>query len=205
MRLGYARVSTTRQAERGTSLEDQQRLLRDAGCERIYTDGGVSGATADRPQLQALRDAVRDGDEVYVTRLDRLGRSTADLLDIVGDWTRRHIALHVLEQGLDVSGPTGELMLTMMGALAQYERSLILERTAAGRAAAKAAGKSWGGSARRWTDRDARRAAGLVARGLTHADAARAMGTSRRTLLRMLDRAHELDGDTGATTEGVAA
>lgn len=205
MRLGYARVSTTRQAERGTSLEDQQRLLRDAGCERIYTDSGVSGATADRPQLQALRDALRDGDEVVITRLDRLGRSTSDLLDIVGAWTKRGIALHVLEQGLDVSGPTGELMLTMMGALAQYERALILERTAAGRAAAKANGKAWGGSTRRWTDRDARKAAGLVARGLTHADAARAMGVSRRTLLRMLDRAHELDGDTAARTQGDAS
>ena len=198
MRIGYARVSTTRQAEHGTSLEDQKAALTAAGCDRIYTDGGVSGATTRRPQLQALRDAVRAGDSVYVTRLDRLGRSTADLLAIVQDWTDRGIGLHVIEQGLDVSGPTGRLMLTLMGALAEYERSLILERTAAGRAAAKASGKSWGGSARRWTDRDARRAAGLVSRGLTHADAARAMGTSRRTLLRMLDRAREL-GDTGAT------
>ena len=204
MRIGYARVSTARQAEHGTSLEDQRRALEGAGCERIYADGGVSGATTRRPQLQALLDAVRDGDQVYITRLDRLGRSTSDLLAIVQDWTQRGIGLHVIEQGLDVSGPTGRLMLTLMGALAEYERSLILERTAAGRAAAKAAGRTWGGSTRRWTDRDARRAAGLVSRGLTHADAARAMGTSRRTLLRMLDRAAEL-GDTDATTEGAAA
>lgn len=205
MRIGYARVSTTRQAEHGTSLEDQRRTLEDAGCERIYADGGVSGATTDRPQLRALMDAVRDGDDVCITRLDRLGRSTADLLTIVQDWTQRGISLHVLDQGIDVSGPTGQLMLTLMGALAEYERSLILERTAAGRAAAHAAGRHWGGSVRSWSDRDARHAAELDARGLTHSDAARAMGTSRRTLLRMLDRAAELEGDTGATTEGVAA
>lgn len=205
MRIGYARVSTTRQAEHGTSLEDQRRALEDAGCERIYADGGVSGATTDRPQLRALMDAVRDGDQVYITRLDRLGRSTSDLLAIVQSWTDRGIGLHVIEQGLDVSGPTGRLMLTLMGALAEYERSLILERTAAGRAAAHAAGRHWGGSVRSWSDRDARHAAGLVSRGLTHADAARAMGTSRRTLLRMLDRAAELEGGTDATTEGAAA
>lgn len=205
MRIGYARVSTTRQAEHGTSLEDQRRALEDAGCERIYTDGGVSGATTDRPQLRALMDAVRDGDDVCITRLDRLGRSTADLLTIVQDWTQRGISLHVLDQGIDVSGPTGQLMLTLMGALAEYERSLILERTAAGRAAAHAAGRHWGGSVRSWSDRDARHAAELVSRGLTHADAARAMGTSRRTLLRMLARAQELDGGDGAMHTEVKA
>lgn len=74
MRIGYARVSTMKQAEHGTSLEDQRKTLEDAGCERIYEDGGVSGATTARPQLQALMEAVRDGDEVCITKLDRLGR-----------------------------------------------------------------------------------------------------------------------------------
>ena len=195
MRIGYARVSTARQAGEGTSLETQCRRLKEAGAEKVIQDGGRSGATTDRPGLAALRAAVRPGDTVLVTKLDRLGRSTKDLLNIVEGWSEQGIAFRCIDQGLDFSGPSGRFLLTLLGAVAELERSMILERTAAGRAAAKAAGRSLGGSTRRWTDRDARKAQSLVREHrLSIRQAAGAMGVSARTLRRMLNRANALEG-----------
>lgn len=197
MIIGYARVSTAKQAGEGTSLETQCRRLKEAGAEKVIQDGGRSGATTDRPGLAELRAAVRQGDTVLVTKLDRLGRSTKDLLSIVEDWSEQGIAFRCIDQGLDFSGPSGRFLLTLLGAVAELERSMILERTAAGRAAAKAAGRSLGGSTRRWTDHDARKAQSLVREhALSTRQAAGAMGVSPRTLRRMLDRAKALEGKT---------
>lgn len=206
MLIGYARVSTTRQAEEGTSLETQTDHLRAAGAERVIEDGGRSGATTDRPGLRELQASVRPGDTVLVTRLDRLGRSTKDLLTLVEDWANQGVALKCIDQGLDFSGSAGRFLLTLLGAVAELERSMILERTAVGRAAAKAAGHSLGGGTRHWTDRDARRALDLVqGHSLSTRQAAGAMGVSPRTLRRMLTRAHELDGGTAPQTQGDAS
>ena len=198
MIIGYARVSTTRQADEGTSLATQRDHLQAAGAERVIEDGGRSGATTDRPGLTELRAAVRPGDIVLVTRLDRLGRSTKDLLSLVEGWADAGIAFRCIYQGLDFSGPSGKFLLTLLGAVAELERSMILERTAAGH--------SLGGGTRRWTDRDARRALDLVQdHTLSTRQAAGAMGVSPRTLRRMLARAADLDGDTGTTHAGDAA
>lgn len=206
MLIGYVRVSTTRQADEGTSLETQTERLRAAGAERIIEDGGRSGATTDRPGLKELKAAVRPGDVVLVTKLDRLGRSTRDLLTLVEDWTNQEVTLRCVDQGIDFGGSSGRFMLTLLSAVAELERSMILERTAAGRAAAKAAGHSLGGGTRRWTDRDARRALELVqGHKLSTRQAAGAMGVSPRTLRRMLTRAHELDGGTAPRTQGDAS
>lgn len=195
MIIGYARVSTARQADAGTSLKTQRRRLQESGAERVIEDGGRSGATTARPGLAELRAAVRPGDTVLVTKLDRLGRSTKDLLNIVEGWADRGIGFRCVDQGLDFTGPSGKFLLTLLGAVAELERSMILERTAAGRAAAKAAGRSLGGSTRRWTDRDARKAQSLVREHrLSTRQAAGAMGVSARTLRRMLDRANALEG-----------
>lgn len=195
MIIGYARVSTTKQAGEGTSLETQCRRLKEAGAEKVIQDGGRSGATTDRPGLAELRAAVRPGDTVLVTKLDRLGRSTKDLLNIVENWTTQGIRFRCIDQNLDFSGPAGRFLLTLLGAVAELERSMILERTAAGRAAAKAAGRSLGGSTRRWTDKDAVKAQSLVREHrLSTRQAAGAMGVSARTLRRMLERAKALEG-----------
>ena len=195
MIIGYARVSTAKQADEGTSLETQCRRLKEAGAEKVIQDGGRSGATTDRPGLAALRAAVRPGDTVLVTKLDRLGRSTKDLLSIVEGWADQGIGFRCIDQGLDFTGPSGRFLLTLLGAVAELERSMILERTAAGRAAAKAAGRSLGGSTRRWTDKDAVKAQSLVREHrLSTRQAAGAMGVSARTLRRMLDRANALEG-----------
>ena len=196
MIIGYARVSTTKQAGEGTSLETQRERLRKVGAERVIEDGGRSGATTDRPGLAELRAAVRPGDTVLVTKLDRLGRSTKDLLNIVEGWADQGIGFRCIDQGLDFSGPSGRFLLTLLGAVAELERSMILERTAAGRAAAKAAGRSLGGSTRRWTDKDAKKAESLVREHrLSTRQAAGAMGVSARTLRRMLNRAETLEGE----------
>lgn len=197
MRIGYARVSTTRQADEGTSLQTQRRRLTEAGAERVIEDGGKSGATTDRPGLAELRAAVRPGDVVLVTKLDRLCRSTKDLLEVVEEWTKHGVSLQCIDQGLSFSGSSGRFLLTLLGAVAELERNMILERTAAGRAAAKASGRSLGGHACHWTDKDAQKAQNLVREhALSTRQAAGAMGVSPRTLRRMLDRAKVLEGKT---------
>ena len=136
--VGYARVSTT-----GQNLDTQLEALRAAGVVRIYQEK-ISGAKRDRPQLDAMLDYVRQGDVVVATKLDRIARSTADLLEIVGVLEKKGVAFRVLNMNLDTSTPTGKLMLTMLGAIGQFERELMLERQAEGIAKAKAAGRYTG-------------------------------------------------------------
>lgn len=140
MKVGYARVSTT-----GQSLEVQLEALRAAGCEEIFQEK-ESGKTADnREQLQALLRFIRKGDTLVCTKLDRLARSVGDLDKIAGLLKEKEADLLVLGQaGLDTSTPTGKLLFNMLGAIAEFERDLILERTAEGRAKAKANGVSFG-------------------------------------------------------------
>lgn len=195
MRIGHARISTARQAGEGTSLETQCRRLKEAEAEKVIQDVGRSGAINDRPGLAELRAAVRPGDTVLVTKLDRLGRSTKDPLSIVEGWADQRIGFRCIDQGLDFTGPSGRLLLTLLGAVAELERNIILERTATDRAATKATEKSLGGSTRSWTDRDARKAQSLVQEHhLSIRQAAGAMGVSARTLRRMLERANALEG-----------
>jgi DNA invertase Pin-like site-specific DNA recombinase len=130
---GYARVSSI-----GQSLETQLEQL--ASCDRIYQEK-VSGATMERPELEMLIKQMRAGDVLVVTKLDRLARSTKDLLEIVEDLKQRKAALKILNMNLDTSTPTGTLMLTMLGAIAQFERELMLERQSEGIAKAKQDGK----------------------------------------------------------------
>lgn len=133
--VGYARVSTV-----GQSLEVQLDQLTSAGVEKIFQEK-VSGAKRDRPQLTAMLDYCREGDTVVVCKLDRIARSTRDLLGIVDQLERKGVAFQVLNINLDTSTPTGKLMLTMLGAIATFEREMMLERQAEGIAKAKAAGR----------------------------------------------------------------
>ena len=136
-KIGYARVSTT-----GQKLDTQLEQLQEDQVNKIFQEK-VSASTADRPELQRLLDYIRDGegDQVIVTKLDRLARSTQDLLNIKDQIEAKGASLKVLNINLDTSTPTGELMLTMLGAIATFERELMLERQAEGIAKAKEAGK----------------------------------------------------------------
>ncbi|MEM1113739.1 MAG: recombinase family protein [Pseudomonadota bacterium] len=140
VKVGYARVSTT-----GQSLDAQLEALRAAGCENknIYSEK-KSGTNADRPQLKAMLKYVRDGDTVYITKLDRLGRSLNDLSNIVEQLKAEGVDFVVLDQGIDTTTPTGKLMFGMLGAFAEFENELRRERQMVGIEAAKAKGVQFG-------------------------------------------------------------
>lgn len=136
--LGYARVST-----RDQNPDLQLDALQGAGCSRIYTDK-ASGALDARPELDRLMDQLRKGDTLVVWKLDRLGRSMRHLVDVVTGLKERGVEFRSLQESIDTSTATGELVFHIFCALAQFERSLILERTRAGLDAARARGKKGG-------------------------------------------------------------
>ena len=147
--IGYARVSTTDQ-----NPQLQLDALHEAGATRVFTDHGVSGATACRPELDACLDHLREGDVLTVWKLDRLGRNTQHVLAVVDQLTSRGIGFRSLTEGLHTDGPMGKAMLTIMAAFAQLERDTMIERTRAGLAAAAANGRK-GGRPRKVDDADA--------------------------------------------------
>lgn len=138
MKIGYARVST---ADQNLSL--QRDALGGAGCARIFEDV-VSGATAARPGLERAKDSLRAGDTLVVWRLDRLGRSLKELIGWVGYLEAEGVALKSLCEAIDTTTPTGKLTFHLFGALAEFERNLIVERTTAGLSAARARGRKGG-------------------------------------------------------------
>ncbi len=136
MKVGYARTSTV---EQQAGFEAQLEALEAAQCDKVFQEQVSS--VAKREQLDAALDYLRDGDSLVVTKLDRLARSTADLLRIEGLIKDRGASLRILDLDLDTSTATGKLLLTMVGAISAFERELMLERQREGIAKAKAAGK----------------------------------------------------------------
>lgn len=164
--IGYARVSTIEQ-----DLALQLDALRSAGTTRIFEDRGVSGARTERPGLNAALSFLRDGDTLVVWKLDRLGRSMTHLLQTVSDLEGRGVGFRSLTENIDTTTPTGRLVFHIFGALGQFERDLIRERTNAGLAAAAARGRKGGRPAAATPERLAR-ARQLIASGLTVREAA---------------------------------
>lgn len=138
MKIGYARVSTT-----GQDLAGQLETLQAEGCERIYKDK-YTGTKADRPEFQDMLKALRAGDTLVVTKLDRLARNTKEGIEIVQDLFNRDIKVHVLNVGLLENTSMGNFFLTTMLAVAELERNMIVERTGEGRERAKKQGKHMG-------------------------------------------------------------
>lgn len=137
--IGYARVSTI-----GQELDQQRDELTAAGCVRIFAEK-VSGATRERPELARMLDHLRPGDVVIVTRLDRLARSTRDLLDLGEQIAAKGGDLRSLaEPWADTTTPAGKMVLTVFGGIAEFERSLILARTNTGRREAMGRGVQFG-------------------------------------------------------------
>jgi len=139
MLIGYARVSTDDQ-----DLAQQRATLKEAGCRRIYEEK-ISGARRDRPQLTRLLDQMREHDVVVVCRLDRLARSTRDLLEIAEALREGGAGLRSIgEPWADTTSPAGRMVLTVFAGIAEFERALIHQRTSTGRAAAKSRGVQFG-------------------------------------------------------------
>ena len=138
MKIGYARISTQDQ-----NLELQIDDLQKAGCEMIFQEK-VSGKNRDRPELQVLISKLRKGDIVIVWKLDRLGRSIRDLIDLVSSFRELGVEFVSLKDSIDTSTATGRFTFNVFASLAEFEREIIRERTMAGLAAAKARGRTGG-------------------------------------------------------------
>lgn len=139
MRLGYARVSTDDQ-----TADLQVDALTKSGCVRIFVDRGVSGARFSRPALAEALRSLAPGDTLVTWKLDRLGRSLSHLIQTLSMLERRGIAFCSLTEAIDTQSATGRLLFHVMGALAEFERALISERTKAGLAAARLRGRRGG-------------------------------------------------------------
>lgn len=180
--VGYARVST-----RGQKLEAQIKALREAGVEvdHLFQEK-VSGAKSNRPELEALIKHVRKGDTVIVTKLDRIARSTKHLLEIAEILNKKSVIFKILNLQLDTSTATGKMMLTMLGAIAQFERELMLERQAEGFEIARSKGKIKG------RPKTAQKKAGevkkLVSRGVPKQQIADQLGIGVASVYRILKK-----------------
>ncbi len=179
-KIGYARVSTHEQDE-ALQLD----ALQKAGADRIFVDR-VSGSVQDRPGLTSALDCARHGDSLLVWRLDRLGRSLRHLIDVVRDLQGRGVALVSLTEQIDTSTPGGRLIFHVFGALAEFERDLIRERTLAGLAAARARGRT-GGRPTVWTEDKISTARAMRASGdYDVTSIAKVLGVSRASVYRAL-------------------
>ena len=180
MRIGYARVSTE---EQDTRL--QLDALTGAGCERIYQEA-VSGSNRERPELAKCLDALRRGDTLTVWRLDRLGRSLKDLVGMVSDLEARGVAFSSLNEAIDTGSAGGKLIFHVFAALAEFERSLIRERTRAGLAAARARGRKGGRPRKMSADQVRKARAMLLDPCMTKGEVARHFKVTRMTLNKAL-------------------
>jgi DNA invertase Pin-like site-specific DNA recombinase len=178
--VGYGRISTSDQ-----NTDAQRDALTAAGCERIFLDT-ASGKLARRPKLDAALDFLRPGDTLVITKLDRLGRSVRNLVDLSATLAERRVDLRVLHQGIDTSTPGGKLTFHILGAIAEFERDLISERTRDGLDAARARGRK-GGRRPKMTPAKLATAHKLYdAREHTVAQIAEIIGVSRSTVHRAL-------------------
>ncbi|MET3960005.1 DNA invertase Pin-like site-specific DNA recombinase [Rhodococcus sp. OAS809] len=176
---GYLRVSGTDQV-----LDLQRDALAKAGCDRVWEEV-ASGAKNDRPELIDLLDHLRPGDTLIVWRLDRLGRSLTHLIETVEDLQSRGVSFKSLTETIDTSSPGGMLVFQIFGALAQFERALIQERTVAGLAAARARGRI-GGQPKRIDAAKARQIQRMIEDGTPKSEIAAVLGIGRATLYRHL-------------------
>ncbi len=177
-KFGYARVSTSQQ-----SLDVQVKALEEAGVrsDRIFTDK-VSGSHMDREGLQLLRVKVEKGDLIIVKKLDRLGRDTADMIQLIKEFDEMGVAIRFLDDGISTEGAMGKMVVTILSAVAQAERHRILERTNEGRLEAKAKGVKFG--RKRSIDRE--RVKELHEAGVGATDIANQMGIGRSTVYKLL-------------------
>lgn len=181
MKIGYARVSTDEQ-----TLDLQFDALRACGCEYIFHDRGISGIATERSGLSEALATVGEGDVLVVWKLDRLGRSLGFLIELIKELRDRGAGFQSLTDGIDTTTAYGTLFFHIIGALAEFERALIVERTKAGMEAARRRGKRIG-RPRKLTSDQVRQAMGLV-EASTLEEVAKTFGVERSTLSKAIKR-----------------
>lgn len=189
MRIGYGRVST-----RDQHPEAQQDALAGAACDRIFIDK-ASGKLASRPELDKALISAREGDQIVITKLDRLGRSLKNLIELSDQLREQGVGLVVLDQGIDTSTPAGRMFFQIIGAIAEFEHAMIVERTKDGLEAARARGRK-GGRKQALRPRQVELAQAMYdelgddgKRKHTVKDIADELGVARTTVYRYLERA----------------
>ena len=183
MKIGYARVSTGLQ-----NLNLQEDRLNAYGCEKIFSDH-ISGSKSKRPGLDKAIEFARSGDTIVVWRLDRLGRNMEDLITLVNELNERGVSFHSLEENItmDKSSSTGQLLFHLFAAFAEFERNLILERSSAGRIAARARGR-YGGRPEKLNKQDLKLLKTLYDNGTPIKTIAEQWKVSRTTIYRYLNK-----------------
>ena len=182
--IGYARVSST-----GQSLEVQLDKLDNYGCTKVYKEKR-SGTTADRPELKACLDYLREGDKLVITKLDRMARSTNHLTTIAEDLKQRGIELIVIDQNIDTSKPTGKLLFNMLASIAEFETDIRKERQVDGIAKAKDKGVKFGAKAK-LTDQQVIELKEKRSTGIKIKDLMSEYGLSKATVYRLLNDTKE--------------
>lgn len=183
MIYGYARVSTATQGRDGNSLEDQVAALTAYGCQEIIQEA-FTGKTMERPQFQALLGKLTATDTLVTTKLDRFARTAIDGVQTVRSLFERGVKVHILNMGLIENTLTGNLILTVMLAFAEYERGMIVERTQTGKAVARQNPDFKDGCPRKYSDMQIAHALELLSAGKSYGQVRNLTGISKSTLIR---------------------
>lgn len=183
MIYGYARVSTNTQERTGNSLEEQVAALTAYGCQEIIQEA-YTGKTMERPAFQLLLDRLTESDMLVVTKLDRFARTAIQGVQTVRDLFQRGVKVHILNIGLVENTLTGNLILTVMLAFAEYERGMIVERTQTGKAVARLNPDFKDGRPRKYSDTQIAHALELLAAGKSYGQVRKLTGISKSTLIR---------------------
>ena len=183
MVYGYARVSTAGQLCDGNSLEEQVEALKKYGCQEIISES-FSGKTMQRPEFQALLERLVEGDTLVVCKLDRFARTAIDGVDTVKKLFERGVRVHILNMGLIENTLTGNLILTVMLAFAEYERGMIVERTQTGKAIARQRPDYREGRPKKFKKAQIEHALELLSGGMSYKQVEGMTGISKSTLVR---------------------
>lgn len=183
MIYGYARVSTVTQSRDGNSLEDQVKALQNYGCQEIVTEA-FTGKTMERPKFKQLLQQLKENDTLVVSKLDRFARTTVDGVQTVQELFNRGIRVHILNMGLIENTLTGNLILTVMLAFAEYERGVIVERTQTGKLIAQSNPNFREGRPKKYHKAQIDHALELLQNGNTYRQVEAMTGISKSTLIR---------------------